>query len=209
MNKRGIFIAYAVLLLMFGVITVLTFTGVLAGFDLAVYDFMMRAESSGMTWFMENATHLGSIAFIVVLVVVLLAIPRTRKSLGYTTAIAAVIGASSNELLKLIFRRPRPEIEYMVSVTGHSFPSGHTQGSTAVFIMLALMVFATVKSRKIKIPLIALCAIIPFIVGITRIYLGVHFATDVMAGWVVGIAIALAVYSVYMVKPSPRSSSQL
>ncbi|HTU09949.1 MAG TPA: phosphatase PAP2 family protein [Allosphingosinicella sp.] len=96
-------------------------------------------------------------------------------------------GAIASTLLKAIFDRARPDlVHHLVEVTNASFPSGHAMNSAIVYLTLGALLARTEESRAIRIYLIALAITLSLIIGFSRIYLGVHWPSDVAAGWCVG-----------------------
>ena len=99
-----------------------------------------------------------------------------------------------NQSLKRIVQRPRP-IEYrIIDEGGYSFPSGHSMGSMAFYGFLIYLIFKKVKNKKLKILEIVLLSILIVLIGLSRIYLGVHYISDVLAGYFLTLAY-LAVYT--------------
>ena len=95
-------------------------------------------------------------------------------------------------LLKLGFARPRPElVSHLVNVNSFSFPSGHATMATITYLTLGVLLARVQKRRHMKLYLLAVASILALLVGFTRVYLGVHWPTDVIAGWCVGTAWAL------------------
>ena len=150
-----------------------------------------------LTPFMKIVTFLGNGGwFWILCAVVLLAIPKTRKT-GYAAVFSLIFGAIvTNLLLKNIVARPRPfaEIEALIPLiakpTDFSFPSGHTTASFAVALVMLRML-----PKKIGIPAVVLAALVAF----SRLYLGVHYPTDVLVGFVVAlVGSLLAVWIVRM-----------
>lgn len=148
-----------------------------------------------LTPFMKIVTFLGNGGwFWILCAVVLLAIPKTRKT-GYAAVFSLIFGAIvTNLLLKNIVARPRPfaEIEALIPLiakpTDFSFPSGHTTASFAVALVMLRML-----PKKIGIPAVVLAALVAF----SRLYLGVHYPTDVLVGFVVAlVGSSLAVWGV-------------
>lgn len=148
-----------------------------------------------LTPFMKIVTFLGNGGwFWILCAVVLLAIPKTRKT-GYAAVLSLIFGVIvTNLLLKNIVARPRPfaEIEALIPLiakpTDFSFPSGHTTASFAVALVMLRML-----PKKIGIPAVVLAALVAF----SRLYLGVHYPTDVLAGFVVAlVGRSLAVWGV-------------
>ena len=148
-----------------------------------------------LTPFMKIVTFLGNGGwFWILCAVVLLAIPKTRKT-GYAAVLSLIFGVIVTNLrLKNIVARPRPfaEIEALIPLiakpTDFSFPSGHTTASFAVALVMLRML-----PKKIGIPAVVLAALVAF----SRLYLGVHYPTDVLAGFVVAlVGSSLAVWGV-------------
>lgn len=114
----------------------------------------------------------------------------------YSTAIFVILSVSCGALLsffiKSLFVRPRPEIvPHLVEVTSTSFPSGHAMNSAIVYLTLAVLLARTEVNRQIQFYLVG-CAIgLTLLVGTTRVFLGVHWPSDVLAGWVVGASWAV------------------
>ena len=148
-----------------------------------------------LTPFMKIVTFLGIGGwFWILCAVVLLAVPKTRKT-GYAAVVSLIFGVIvTNLLLKNIVARPRPfaEIEALIPLiakpTDFSFPSGHTTASFAVALVMLRML-----PKKIGIPAVVLAALVAF----SRLYLGVHYPTDVLTGFVVAlVGSSLAVWGV-------------
>jgi undecaprenyl-diphosphatase len=94
--------------------------------------------------------------------------------------------------LKGLFDRPRPSVVTHIDPPGgESFPSGHSMISAALYPMLAVLIARTLPTRKQRVFVIAAGAFLALLVGVTRLYLGVHYPTDVLAGWTVGLSVAL------------------
>ena len=99
-----------------------------------------------------------------------------------------IVIASLNIILKNVFVRQRPNELRLIEETGYSFPSGHAMASTAVYGLLLYIVFREVKNKKIRNIACILQAILIFIIDMSRIYVGVHYASDVIAGTCLSIA---------------------
>ena len=153
-----------------------------------------------LTPFMKIVTFLGNGGwFWILCAVVLLAIPKTRKT-GYAAVLSLIFGVIvTNLLLKNIVARPRPfaEIEALIPLiakpTDFSFPSGHTTASFAVALVMLRML-----PKKFGIPAVVLAALVAF----SRLYLGVHYPTDVLTGFV--IALVGSMLSVWIVRTKPE-----
>lgn len=110
---------------------------------------------------------------------------------NYWTAIflaVNLIGISQlNELLKSVFKRSRPDLEHLVSVSNYSFPSGHAMSSIAFFSFLAYLLNRKIKGNGKSTGIIwVVTALLILAIGLSRIYLGVHYPTDVLGGFLAG-----------------------
>jgi undecaprenyl-diphosphatase len=124
---------------------------------------------------------------LVVVVVTGFLVLQTR----YRTAIAVAITFFSGELLnaamKHVFSRPRPSVvPHLRAVYTTSFPSGHAMESAIVYLTLAAILMRASQSRATKIYILGIAVLLTTLVGISRVYLGVHYPTDVLGGWIVG-----------------------
>ena len=93
-----------------------------------------------------------------------------------------------NNILKFIFKRERPIDLMLIEESGYSFPSGHTMVATAFYGFIIYLIHKSNYSKKIKIILTSILTILIILIGISRIYLGVHYATDVIAGYLIAIS---------------------
>ncbi len=100
-------------------------------------------------------------------------------------------GFGLNSLLKNLFERERPDIPHLTLVSSASFPSGHAMTSAIIYLTLGALLARMEGGRKLKIYIFTVVITITLLVGLSRIYLGVHYPTDVLAGWTAGGAWAL------------------
>jgi undecaprenyl-diphosphatase len=124
--------------------------------------------------------------------------------------LAAVIGGAIMDLqLKELFGRIRPEIvPHLTPVLSFSFPSGHSMMSAIVYLSLASLIARIQKRLRDKIYIISIAILLSLIIGISRVYLGVHYATDVLGGWSLGLAWAAFCWLIawYISKRNPGES---
>ena len=150
----------------------------------------------GPVWLHEavrDLTSLGSfsiLGLISVLVVVGLLLTGKRQT-GWYLAFAVVGGTIISTVLKALFDRPRPDLIHVTEVFTASFPSGHATVSAVVFLSIGVMLAEAAERVALKAFYVGAAIVLTLIVGITRIYLGVHYPTDVLAGWLIGSAWAL------------------
>jgi len=152
----------------------------------------------GPAWFSNMVLQLtalggGPVLWLVTLLATgyLLAARRVTTAAFLFASIA--LGMSLSTLLKGLFLRPRPElVAHLVQVQTTSFPSGHAMNSAIVYLTLGGLLARTEKRRAVRIYLLTAAIALTVIVGFSRVYLGVHWPSDVAAGWCVGAAWALA-----------------
>ncbi|MFN3403606.1 MAG: phosphatase PAP2 family protein [Cytophagaceae bacterium] len=157
-------------------------------FDLKAFEFLERVQSPGMTTFMESITFLATLEFIIVAgTITFLYFFFVKKHPWYGVKVPAVAfgSASLNVFLKYFFNRPRPDLP-LIEAFGLSFPSGHAMVSFAFYGLLIFIIHKEVKSFGLRFILISALALLIILIGISRIYLRVHFATDVIAGFALG-----------------------
>jgi undecaprenyl-diphosphatase len=162
--------------------------------DAHVLDWMIDHRSVGLTQVMRAVTSLGGTLVLVPLTVVgvvLLASMRRFWLAGYLATV--VIGASLlSSTAKAIVGRPRPPVDVrLTGVGGSAFPSGHATQAAATYLAVAIVVGVVVTSPLVRRLLWFVCATVVVAVGVSRMYLGVHWFSDVIAGWLAGTAWAL------------------
>lgn len=160
-------------------------------FDAAVARFIVRFRSPMLTQAMTDITALGSISVFAVLTLVTASLLWFRRDrLGLLYLFTLVLGTGAwNHILKGLFGRERPDVEgHLVAVSNSSFPSGHSFSAAAIYSGLVFLASTHTKSWRLEVFLYFLAALLIACVGASRIYLGVHYTTDVMAGIGVGLA---------------------
>ena len=112
--------------------------------------------------------------------------------------LAAVLGGvAMNSLLKVGFARPRPDfVAPAAKVFTASFPSGHAALSAITYLTLAALLPRTTRSRRLRVYFVTIGITLTLLVGVSRVYLGVHYPTDVLAGWCIGSAWALGCWAI-------------
>jgi undecaprenyl-diphosphatase len=166
----------------------------------------LRTEGSppdlvGPPWFeemMRDLTALGSYAFIIIVVSAAVGyLLLVRKWALALLMLGAVLGGMLiSNLLKMGFDRPRPDLDHAARVFTPSFPSGHAMLSAVTFLTLGALLTRVNVDWRAKVYFLIVAILLTIIVGCSRIYLGVHYPSDVLAGWCVGSAWALVCWSV-------------
>lgn len=154
------------------------------------------ADPIGPAWFEEavrDITALGSFSVLGILVVVVFAylLLVGKQRTGWFMVFAVVGGTVLSTVLKMLFDRPRPDLTGVAEVFTASFPSGHATVSAVVFLTIGAMLAEATPERRLKLFYIGTAILLTVLVGVSRIYLGVHYPTDVLAGWSLGAAWAL------------------
>ena len=132
-------------------------------------------------------TNFGGAIFLIALTIVLLVLIKNKK-IGISIFSNLVIVTILNQLLKAILQRPRPTEYRIVEETGYSFPSGHSMVSMALYGYLIYLIYKYVKNKYIKWISIVLLSILVCSIGISRIYLGVHYTSDVLGGFLISMS---------------------
>jgi undecaprenyl-diphosphatase len=151
----------------------------------------------GPPWVQElgrDATALGGVAWLVFFTLVVAGYLWLDKKhhMVVFLLVAASTGLMISIGLKSFFDRPRPSlVPHLSHVSTSSFPSGHSMLSSVVYLTLGVLLASVVSQTRLKIYVIAVALLLSVIIGISRVYLGVHYPTDVLAGWMAGIAWAL------------------
>ncbi len=196
----------------FWIIAFLFYKGLTVNFDNSIYSAIAPFISDTNTSIMTFITNLGGTHALIVICVVLLVVPKLRKPFGIPITITVLSSSILNSLLKTLFSRERPNIMQLVDVDGFSFPSGHTMNNMALYTMLMLLLMSsshsTISSETTtqltdtkkdfkKDWRFLFILIMPLTISFSRIYLGVHYPSDVLAGLFAGFWVGSFVFLVY------------
>ena len=154
------------------------------------------ADLIGPDWFEEmvrDVTALGSYAFVIIIVTAATGYLLLMRKFGLALLLLAAEagGMLFSTLLKELFDRPRPDLEHAARVFTASFPSGHATLSAVTFLTLGALLTRVTADRKAKLYFMATAIVLTLLVGLSRLYLGVHYPSDILAGWCVGSAWAV------------------
>jgi undecaprenyl-diphosphatase len=169
--------------------------------DLAVLEMLRMTgdptHAVGPPWLRESLTDVTALGSLTVLGLVVLLVAGLFASLRHWRDAAVLVGASLGGVaisqgLKAVFGRERPpEAFRIVEAYNPSFPSGHAMLSAVVFLTLGVLAARFASRRRVKVFVLSAAIVLTLLVGISRVFLGVHWATDVLAGWCVGAAWAM------------------
>jgi len=186
-NKYLKWILLGILDFVFGLIVHEFFGDKLSSFDTAVYSFIISFKNPFLTFFFKFISYLASPPTLIILSLVMFLAFKNKKY-GLLSLISLIFITISNQILKLVFSRERPFNLMMVEEHGYSFPSGHAMVSTAFYGVLIYLIWKTNLNIKYKKMWTIILSILILLIGISRIYLGVHYASDIVAGFTISIS---------------------
>lgn len=154
-------------------------------------------ETIGPKWlaqFAREITALGSYsALMIVVTISAIFLSAADQKIALRTLLwASLSGYGFMALLKLRFQRPRPDlVPHLADFHSSSFPSGHALMSALVYVTLAFQLLRVVRKRRLRFAIIVTAIMLTTVVGASRVFLGVHFPSDVLAGWTAGLVWSL------------------
>ncbi|MDQ3321968.1 MAG: phosphatase PAP2 family protein [Acidobacteriota bacterium] len=175
---------------LFGWLAQEVFEGATINFDETVRGAIHQTATPFLTGLMKIFSFLGSTAFLVALgLIVAAALYRLKHNRGLVLFLITTLGeAVLLTALKLSFRRARPEPFFGYALpSSYSFPSGHSLSSFCFYGILAWLITARTENRNLKILVWILTVLLVLLIGLSRIYLGVHYPSDVLAGYAAGL----------------------
>lgn len=188
-SKKELLIVFPIIIVVINMILVAT--GNILALDTKIWNFMEKIRTPLLTNILLFFTNFGSTTYIVIICILLLLFFKYKKSLInlYGVLITSTV---INNVIKIIYRRPRPS--WMGSFVDKfestfSFPSGHSMAAMTLYGFLIYMIYKSNMSKTFKILLISLLSILILSIGVSRIYIGVHYFSDVITGFLCSIII--------------------
>ena len=208
-HNAGVLMALLIIILAVWAFVALAYE-VVAGDTLSFDEWCVRAlrraadpaKPIGPDWLAEvgrDLTALGGVTVLTLLTFAVAGFLRLRKMHGamWLVLLAALGGLLTTTLLKSLFERPRPSLApHLSKVYTSSFPSGHSMLSATVYLTLGTLLGRFVQQRALKAYFLIVALMLTFLVGVSRVYMGVHYPTDVLAGWAAGLTWALVCWLV-------------
>lgn len=193
--KKFRIIIVCLCLLLFSVILFSVYKYGVLDIDNNVYNFISKnIMNDTLSSILKCVTHLGGVAFIVLLgVLCFMFCKKNRWFITFDLVGCTVI----NQTIKYIVRRPRPNVLRLVSESGYSFPSGHSMISVAFYGLVIYLVYKNVNNKYLKWTLITLLSLLILTIGFSRIYVGVHYFTDVVGGFFLALAYLIVYIYIY------------
>lgn len=147
-------------------------------FDDSIYNFL---RTFSLTSFFQVITNFGSV-YVIVPVVILTFLLEKKKNYRYLFLALVLLNTAANFVLKLFFGRSRPFYERLTDASGFSFPSGHAMASVMCYGLIIYLLWQLKIAKILKIIGTGLCLFLIISISLSRIYLGVHYASDVLGG---------------------------
>lgn len=157
--------------------------------DGPVAGFLVGRREPGLTTVMRLVTELGGVRVVVPLLFAVGLLARWRSSSWHPSVLlilAAVGAVAASTTIKLIVSRPRPDGDALVEALGYGFPSGHSTQAAAAWLGMAVVLGSLTRSAGVRAAIGAVALVVVAMVGVSRVYLGVHEPTDVLGGWALG-----------------------
>lgn len=194
-NKKTIFTLSAILILLI-ILIYYVFIAKNTHLDTITSNYILNIRNENLTDIMISITNIGG-SYALIAISVLLLFTIKNKKIPISIIINLIIVFIISQVLKLVFYRPRPIGIHLVPVSDKSFPSGHTMVSIAYFYFLAYLIYKNAKNKVKATILIIPIIILPIIIAFSRIYLGVHFLTDIIGGFLFGLFYLITYITLY------------
>lgn len=193
--KKLKYLVVAICLICFAIICINVVKYDVLEFDKTIYNFIAsHIINDNLTPFVKVITHLGGVAFTVICgVLIFIFSKKYRFFIGFDLVGVTVV----NQLVKHLVCRNRPDVLRLVEETGFSFPSGHSMVSIAFYGIIIYLIYKNIDHKALKYSLIAFLSLLVLGIGFSRIYVGVHYATDVLGGFFLGLAYLIIYISIY------------
>lgn len=180
-------------LILLGVIFMLVFFNHSSLLDKTIYDFLIFFKTNWLTNFFKVVTNLANAYVLITIIGIILIIKR--KEYSFYLALNLVVVTYLNQIVKHLLKRPRPLGIALINQGGYSFPSGHAMAGIAFYGLLIFFIWQSQFKYK-KFACLLLATVI-LIIGLSRIYLGVHYASDVIGGLALGLVCLIAFINIF------------
>jgi undecaprenyl-diphosphatase len=182
-KKKIILITSAVL---FTIITYFIFNNQINNLDTLVHSYILGIRNKNLTSILLTITNISSAYALIVLSILLLIIIKEKK-IPLLITLNLICSYALNAFAKVIFTRPRPIGINLIEESGFSYPSGHSMVSMAYYGFIAYLIYKKQTNKLVKTIIIVALLLTILLVGFSRIYLGVHYLSDVIGGFLLSI----------------------
>ncbi|MEH7180310.1 phosphatase PAP2 family protein [Neobacillus vireti] len=209
------FLISLVALLAFSVVAMLVRAEKIIDFDNAVISAVQSQESPFLTRIMEFFTTVGSTLWVVIICLLILIFLYKMLHHRHELVLFIVVVAGSpllNMVLKEIFQRARPDLNRLIEISGYSFPSGHAMNAFTVYGILTFLLWRHIFNLTGRTLLLLFSSFVVFMIGVSRIYLGVHYPSDIIGGYLASgcwLAASIWVFQWYMERQPQLTSRML
>ena len=187
MSKSHIILVGIVSLVIFAITAGLVITTNSWFFDDPIRFWVYSKRNSCLNSILIPITYMGNWQTITSLIVLLVVIPKTRKNIGLPMAATSVCSLIIYKIAKSLIARPRPDLMYrLITQGGYSFPSGHSMNGLVCYGILIYLIYKTYGKNKKTTIISWILGILIVLIGLSRVYVGVHFPTDIIGGWSFG-----------------------
>ena len=168
--------------------------------DVFMHDLVVNnLRSDGLTFIMLFITNFCNPIILILLSLVILLICKYKK-MGLIIIINLLVSILLNIIFKGIIQRDRPLEDFLITESGYSFPSGHSMVSMAYYGLIIYFIYKKIKDKRVRNVLMILIGFLILAIGFSRIYLGVHFASDVIGGFLISIIYLVCVIKLLNLK---------
>lgn len=191
-KRKYVWIIFTIFISIFIMIASFVYKKNIFDFDLKAYNFLVSHRNNVFNIFFKTITLLGNASILIIIAILSLIFLKNRKYKVLVSVNLAVIGLI-NYVLKHIFSRQRPNNLRLIEESGYSFPSGHAMASTAFYGVFIYIAYKHIENIKIRNITCILLSILILLIDISRVYVGVHYASDVVAGTCFSISYLIVV----------------
>ena len=199
-KDRNNLIVIGIFILLFILVTVLVCNGLTKNIDNSVYNFIISFRCNFLDNYFKLITKLGNFTYIIIVLGICVLFIKNKYVVYLCLSMS--LSVIFNYIIKHIIKRDRPNVLRLISQGGYSYPSGHTMISLCCYGYLFYYVYKYVKNKYLRISLLVLLSLIIISIPISRIYVGVHYFSDIVGGLLLGGVILFIVirYGKYIIR---------
>ncbi|WP_194841469.1 phosphatase PAP2 family protein [Sporosarcina obsidiansis] len=181
----------------------------ITSFDESVIDLVQGTESPWLTTVMKIFTNVGSTSIVVLFSLTGLAWLYWKGYRAQAFLLVVVIAGTGiiNQIMKFVFKRERPNFHRLIDIGGYSFPSGHTMMAFSLYTILAYIIWRNLRTTWGHVAVVSIATVMIMMIAVSRIYLGVHFPSDIVGGALASGVWLIASISIYQHYQRKRQST--